>query len=476
MNHIPLFLGEGRASAHTHAELMKVRGQSRKDSPGPMASSSNKALRIASWNVRTMYETGKSAQVCTEMKRYRLHVLGLSETHWIQSGQKRLSSGELILFSGREENHHTAGVGIILSKFAQKTLRGWEPHGERIIMASLTTKNRNINLNIVQIYAPTNDASEETKEDFYNQLQEVIDKLPKKDVNIVMGDANAKVGENNEGFERTMGRHGLGYMNENGELFANFCSFNNLVIGGTLFPHKRTHKATWVSPDGITQNQIDHFCISRKFRRSLENVTVQRGADVGSDHHLLLAKIKLHLKKHGTRTTTNRRKYQVNLLEQDKQQEFQLQLKNKFEVLASLEEDLDVESHWQGVKDVFTTTCEEVLGFKNIIHKEWISQNSLQLIEQRRELKALMNAGRTRSDKSDIKEEYRRKAKEVKKSLKKDKEMFVEEMAKKAEEAAAGGHLKILYHTTKTLAGKHCKPEIPVKDINGNSIFGTEAQ
>ena len=281
---------------------MKDSGQSRKDSTGPMASSTNKALRIASWNVRTMYETGKSLQVTSEMRRYRLHVLGVSETHWIQSGQKRLSSGELILYSGREDNQHTAGVGIILSKFAQKTLRGWEPHGERIIMASFTTRNRNINMNVVQIYAPTNDALEEVKEGFYNRLQEVTDKLPKKDVNIIMGDANAKVGDNNEGYEGVIGRHGIGKMNENGELFANFCSFNNYVIGGTVFPHKRIHKATWVSPDGVTENQIDHFCISQRFRRSLENVVVQRGADVGSDHHLVLAKLKLHLKKHGIRT------------------------------------------------------------------------------------------------------------------------------------------------------------------------------
>ncbi|GFS13735.1 craniofacial development protein 2-like [Elysia marginata] len=83
---------------------MKECGQSRKDSTHPIASSSIKSLRIASWNVRTLYQAGKTAQLTTEMKRYRLHILGVSETHWIQSGQKTLGSGELILFSGREHN------------------------------------------------------------------------------------------------------------------------------------------------------------------------------------------------------------------------------------------------------------------------------------------------------------------------------------------------------------------------------------
>ena len=88
-------------------------------------------------------------------------------------------------------------------------------------------------------------------------------------------------------------------MNENGEQFANFCAFNSQFIGRSVFPQKRIHKVTWVLPDGLTENQIDHFCISKRFRRSLEDVKVQRGADVGSDHHFLLEKIKLRLKGTG---------------------------------------------------------------------------------------------------------------------------------------------------------------------------------
>ena len=82
-----------------------------------------------------------------------------------------------------------------------------------------------------------------------------------------------------------MGRHGLGEINENGELFVDTCAQFDLVIGGSIFPHRQIHKATWVSPDHVTTNQIDHICISKKFRRSLLDVRVKRGADVASDHH-----------------------------------------------------------------------------------------------------------------------------------------------------------------------------------------------
>ena len=224
-------MGDGGASAS--AELMKESGQSRKDPAIPRASPLNEAsLRIASWNVRTMYETGVSAQVANEMQRYRIHILGVSETHWTQSGEICLGTGEKILYSGREDGKHAAGVAIILNRTAQKSLRGWEPHGERIITASFKTRHKSINLNLIQIYAPTNEALDEDKEDFYNKLQDVYNKLPKKDVNIVLGDANAKIGQDNTGYELVMGCNGLGEMNDNGERLANFCASNSLVIGG----------------------------------------------------------------------------------------------------------------------------------------------------------------------------------------------------------------------------------------------------
>ena len=61
------------------------------------------------------------------------------------------------------------------------------------------------------------------------------------------------------GYKEVMGQHALGEMNENGERFADLCGLNDLVTGGSIFAHKRRHKATWVSPDHVTENQIDHF-------------------------------------------------------------------------------------------------------------------------------------------------------------------------------------------------------------------------
>ena len=104
-------------------------------------------------------------------------------------------------------------------------------------------------MNVIQCYASTNDSEDEVKDQFYHRLQSVIDNFPEKDVTILMGDFNAKIGSDNIGYQGVMGRHGLGTMNDNGERLADLYALNKLVLGGSVFPHKRIHKVTWLSPD-----------------------------------------------------------------------------------------------------------------------------------------------------------------------------------------------------------------------------------
>ena len=122
----------------------------------------------------------------------------------------------------------------------------------------------------------------------------MLDRRGAKDISILMGDFNAKIRMDNPGYKDIMGTYGLGQMNENGEHFADLCALNQLVIGGSIFPHKRIHKATWISPNHVTE--------SYKFRRSWRDVRVMRSADVSPDHHLLMTTVRLGLKDSPTPT------------------------------------------------------------------------------------------------------------------------------------------------------------------------------
>ena len=420
-------------------------------------------------------------QVAREMKSYKIGVLGLSETRWLQTGQLRLSSGEQLLYSGHTEDGapHTEGVALMLAPEAQQALIGWEPVNSRIITAKFTTKKKNIKLNIIQCYAPTNDAEEEKKDDFYQQLQAVIDKRGAKDMTILMGDFNAKIGPDNTGYDNIMGTHGLGQMNENGERFADLCALNQLVIGGSIFPHKRIHKVTWRSPDHVTENQIDHICISQKFRRSWRDVRAMRGADVSTDHHLLITAVRLRLKRYNNVNNNTRKKFNVGLLRsKETQAAFKISLSNRFQPLQELIEDseTEIETQWEHSMKLWLDTCEEVLGKKKTQHKEWISSDTIKRIEKRKEKKATLNMSRTRAAKVKAQEEYTTANREVKKSIKKDKKDYIEELASQAENAAGQGNLKDLYLTTRKLAGKFQQTDKPVKDKDGNPLTSTEEQ
>ena len=200
-----------------------------------------KPLKIGTWNVRTLFESGKAAQVAIEMNRYHLSILGLCETRWTQSGKRRLATGEVILYSGHEEEDaaHTEGVALMLGKEAQKALLGWEARGPRLMTASFKTSQKKIKMNVILAYAPTNTNTEETKDEFYEQLEAILNETKDKDVNILIGDFNAKVGNDNEGYENCMGKHGLGIMNENGELLQIHVPYTTLLLEEQCFHTRR---------------------------------------------------------------------------------------------------------------------------------------------------------------------------------------------------------------------------------------------
>jgi len=201
-------------------------------------------------------------------------------------------------------------VGIALDKEAKKSLIEWQPVSARIFMAHFKTNIRNTVT--IQYYAPTEVAEDAERQALYVQLSDTLKKQKEEDIIIVGGDLKAKVDQDNEGLENVMGRQGLGERNENGQLFVDFCASHDLVIGRTIFPHKDSHKVTWVSPDHKTENQIDHVAIGRKWRQSLQYVRNKRGANIGSYQHFDVAKFKLKIQAYKRRREQLRKRYDVS--------------------------------------------------------------------------------------------------------------------------------------------------------------------
>lgn len=144
------------------------------------------------------------------------------------------------------------------------------------------------------MYAPTTAASPEEVESFYEQVDQAISSVPKKDVILLMGDFNAKVGSASD--LDIVGTQGLGDRNGAGDRLVQLCAERNLCISNTFFKLHPRRLYTLTSPDGATRNQIVYFLCPKRWRNGIISVKTRPGADCGTDHQLLVANILVRLK------------------------------------------------------------------------------------------------------------------------------------------------------------------------------------
>ncbi|VDO63730.1 unnamed protein product [Schistosoma margrebowiei] len=123
-----------------------------------------------------------------------------------------------------------------------------------------------------------------------------------------------------------------------------------------------------------------------------------------------------------------------------------------------------MEDNWKGIKESLTSTFQDVLGCNKHHHNEWISIETLDKIQKRKNNKTLTDNSRRRTEKVKSQAEYTETNNQVKKCIGTDKQKFVLELATTVEKAATEGNIKQLYETTKKLPGKYSKPETPVKE------------
>ena len=153
-------------------------------------------INVGTWNVRSLESSSsKLYELSQNISRYRLDVLGLTETHKPGTGEEMLENGSLFINSGRTDGYRRQGVGLVLSKAVRNSLISYTPISERIITARLHSQH--INISVVVAYAPTEDAEDGVKDEFYHQLSGVFDKLPGHDVKLLLGDFNARIRRDN---------------------------------------------------------------------------------------------------------------------------------------------------------------------------------------------------------------------------------------------------------------------------------------
>ncbi|XP_068206279.1 craniofacial development protein 2-like [Palaemon carinicauda] len=287
---------QARSSAGSTRTALSVAHQGGRDKCTTGATSPPKIrgrdnVAIATWNVRTLAQTGKLQELTHELEKYTWHVVRLCEVRWKNHGEHLTEEGHVLYYSV-EMDKHTNGIGFLVNKNIKNSVLGCRPVSSRAI--SIRLRAASFNISIVQAYATDHDDAA-----FYSQLQETIDKVDKKDILIIQGDWNAKVDKDAlKDWKEFCGPSCNDMSNERGLRLLEFASYNNAVLANTLGEHKASQRWTWHAPNGIHHNQIDYILVQNRFRLGIKRATTRTfpGADVGSDHDLVFVNFKLRLK------------------------------------------------------------------------------------------------------------------------------------------------------------------------------------
>ena len=148
-------------------------------------------FEIGTWNVRSLSQSGKVELLATKLDNIRWNIVGLSEMRWTGTGEYSTGKGHKVWCCGLEKKKQH-GVGFIVDKKTVGSVLECTPVSERII--SIRVASKPFNTTIIQVYAPTCYYEDQVVEEFYDDLETIINKTPKKNILIVMGNWNTQIG------------------------------------------------------------------------------------------------------------------------------------------------------------------------------------------------------------------------------------------------------------------------------------------
>lgn len=191
-----------------------------------------------------------------------------------------------------------------------------------------------------------------------------------------------------------------------------------------MFSHKDIYKITWTSPDNQTNNQIDHICVSRRWRSSLLDVCSQKGADMYTDHNLLCGYMRIKLLSNKRRKNAIKRKLNIEMLQDENTAtRFLPELDNQLK--GNLNETDGIGEKCTKLVDIMSTAGESILGYKDRERSKWISIETWNLITERKNVKLQISATHGEG-KQQLFKTYHESDKKVSESARKDKRKWID--------------------------------------------------
>ena len=217
-------------------------------------------LRIEILNVRKLAQSGSLESLKMDLKKYKLDVLGVQETR-LEEQEIDLGNHKFFLTDSwlSTAKARQGGVGIAVTKRLAGSLIEQVAVSERMAYVKFAAQRR-ANLVKIACYAPTNEADDLAKDNFWNQLSSLVSSFKQRERVCLVGDFNAEPGQQSDVNMPCRGPFGMGEENDNSEKLLSFCVSHDLLIGGTWFRHRLVHRYTFNPPDQqMRKKMLDHI-------------------------------------------------------------------------------------------------------------------------------------------------------------------------------------------------------------------------
>nr|VZI44885.1 unnamed protein product [Spirometra erinaceieuropaei] len=286
-------------SAHQKPVSFEKDGKARCLYFAPHCSSPTEMSLAGPDNPRSNRPERRTALVARELARYKVDIAALSETRFSEQGQlEEAGVGYNFFWSGRPRaERRDAGVAFAIRTDIVGRLPCL-PQGinDRLMSLRLPLRRGGKFATMISAYAPPMSSPEAAARDkFYEDLHALLATVSKADKLIVLGDFNARVDTDHTAWRGVLGPHGLHGSNDNGLLLLRTCAEHRLILTNTFFCLLQREKVTWRHPRSRQWHLLDYVLVRRRDQRDVLVTKAIAGADVCTDHRLVISKMCIRL-------------------------------------------------------------------------------------------------------------------------------------------------------------------------------------
>jgi hypothetical protein len=340
--------------------------------------------RLACWNITSW--RNRDQEIIQELESHKIDICGVSETKKKGQGITKYPN-YILIYSGKEKSGRAhSGVGLLLRDIYEQYIDHIEYINHRIVKVTIILSNTKIHL--ISTYAPDISRPREETDEFYEHLQATIENVPTTQGIIILGDLNARLGNQKlDGLKQICNE---AIFNDNGEKLIDFCARHELRINNTFFPHKEQHKYTFINSRG--EKSIIDFIITNRYFKPTQIIDVRAltSANVGTDHHLVLCKLNIEKPRKIQKPPKIVSKLNIESISDDSTRILYQNRLSQYLINNPVLDSDNVDQAWIKVKSAIDKAASEALEKRNINinternTKPWFNDDVRRLAEDKK--------------------------------------------------------------------------------------------